>query len=226
MIKVTGMKTTVRFENLQHGEITEQQASTLNEYYKVFSINCTVKYYEYFRDCQLTAVTYYKDTTETDEDILGGVPPNVTINIHEVSIIGNKQFKKSTTYDENHIIWEQNNALYDENNDCIGYERIDLTKGLPFYDETVKLYYDRQRYPENEIFEGKYKEDGTLDYIIYDRYSYQDSIWFSLDGNRGEDISALCGYAGLTEEQLAYYLTAVLVPDISPFIVTQLAFEI
>ena len=104
------------------------------------------------------------------------------------------------------------NSLYDEENELIAEEHFDPETGQPNYTETVKYFYNRNSHPDKEVFEGRYKPDGSLDYIRYN--SSSDSRDFLENGTPGvEDISALCECVGTTMEQIGYYLTAEILPN-------------
>ena len=205
----------IKYANPEGSEVSLQQSILLEKYLKIHSINDLIKKEELFDKQQLISIVYFKDQNETDAQVVSDLyEAGVELIIRERISLTDYLLVKSVVYHENGYITMKFNTLYDsENGEFMGEERIDLETNEPIYDETLKLYFDRNLDPENEVFEGKYKEDGTLDYIKYNHYSDHDAIWFGDDGIPGEeDIPTLCAYAGISMEKMQYYLTATLLP--------------
>jgi hypothetical protein len=205
---------TIKYTNEESTEVTLQQSMMLTKYFKIYSIDNLVKKEEFFKHQQLASITYYKDLNETDAQILSNFQSlKVELVITERIQLSAHTLLKSIIYNKEGVVMSKFNTLYDSNGELLCEETIDLDLDEPMYDQTLKTFYNRTVDPENEIFDCKYNEDGKLDYIRYNAYSYQDSIWFAEDGRPGkEDIPTLCEYVGLTMAEMEYYLTATLLP--------------
>lgn len=204
----------VIIENSKGMEISPQQALLLNEYVKKYLIDGIIKKEEIFRNQILKEIIYHKNSNENDQQIISELQVNnVYIEIKEHILLPPRKLIKTNVYSSDGTLTFKYNSLRDQNDDLICTENIDLSTGKPIYDETIKRYYDRNLDPVDEVFECVFKEDGTLDYIKYNAHSEQDGICFAEDGTPGEeDIPTLCLYAGLTEQEMHYYLTATLLP--------------
>lgn len=204
----------VIIENPKGMEISPQQALLLNEYVKKYLIDGIIKKEEIFRNQILREIVYHKNSNENDQQIISDLQVNnIYVEIKEHILLSPRTLIKTNVYLSDGTLTFKYNSLRDQNDDLICTENIDLSTGEPIYDETIKRYYDRNLDPVDEVFECVFKEDGTLDYIKYNAHSEQDSICFAEDGTPGEeDIPTLCLYAGLTEQEIQYYLTATLLP--------------
>lgn len=204
----------IKYIDAQNEEVTLEQASRLNEYSIVYLVNNQPKKGEHFKDGKLTSIYYTRGENETDAEILREQGSNgVSIAILERSSLENGcEFIRSMVYDAsgNHIM--KFNSLYSADNELIAEEYVDLETGQLNYQDTVKYFYNRDLHPEKEVFESRYKPDGSLDHIRYNTLS--DSRQFLENGTPGvADIPALCACAGTTMEQIGYYLRAEILPD-------------
>jgi hypothetical protein len=200
--------------------ISQQQASNLDEYYIVYSVNDKRKKSELIKNNELYRVYYYLDENESENEALSILKSHYELSffvIIEIKIIGNYRYEIAKGFINEGELTSKNHALYNNlTNEFIAEEYIDLETNLPIYEETVKMFYNRSFDPENVIFEGFYNEDGSLDYIkfnYYESYPHLDCIWFGTDGLEGEeDIPTLCQHTGLNIEFVNYYLNASILP--------------
>ncbi len=201
-----------RLTNMDNVEITQQQAAMSDMYWKQYIENNLLKKEEFFIEQKLSYTVHYKTSSETVQDILAAYD-GIDLVIKEIIMIGSKRYIQQRDYSPSGILEKRSNLLYDENNDLIAKEEIDIVSNLPIYNETIKYYFNRQLDPKNELFECSYNEDGTLDGILYNAYEFQESMGFGIDGIPGEsDIETLRGLTGLSEEGMTYYLTADVLP--------------
>ena len=204
----------IKYIDAANEEVTLEQASKLNEYSIVYLVNDKPKKGEHFKDGKLTSIYYTRDENETDAEILREqASKGVSIAIMERNSLENgHDFIKSMIYDASGVLIMKFNSLYDENNELLAEEHFDPETGQPNYAETVKFFYNREMDPEKQVFEGRYKPDGSLDYIRY--HNSSDPLNFLENGTPGlEDIPTLCERAGTTMEQIGYYLTAEILPN-------------
>jgi len=203
------MSITITYLNSSKEPIDLEQTELPFEYCEIHTIDHVIKKQFFFEHQRPIHIIYRKDASETDQQILNNLSSlDVSILIVEHLSAGNKRAEKYACSDETGNILYKENYAFDENDENICMEFIDPETDKPEFERTFKFYYNKAIDPENEVFRGFYNEDGTLNYILYDPHSDQDSIGFGIDRGSEEDIPALCGYTGLTEEEIAYYLTA------------------
>ncbi len=199
---------TTKLTNFDHSEITQQQALLLDWYHIVHEINGKVKFEELFLKQQLTRISYYKIAEETNAEIFDQFP-GIPVLVIETLFSGSKRIEFNVVYDIERAVAAKFNYVYDENNDLICHEHIEVATDLPVQNETLKYYFDRSMDAEHELFKCIYLEDGNLDFCTYDAYSFQDTRTFWQDGIPGEsDMETLAGFTGLTMQEMSYYLKA------------------
>lgn len=203
-----------RLTNKEGVEISQQQASMLNLYCIQYEENNQLKKQDFFVNQQLNTVVYYKNENEILSDIISEFS-GTRLVIKEFSYVGNKKIEYNNVYNTTGALDEQYNFAYNQNLEVICWEYIDNESGLPIYTKTRKFYFDSDIDPEDELFDCTYNEDGSLDRILYAPHAIQDSMDFWEDGVPGEsDIETLRGLTGLSEEEMNYYLTADILPEI------------
>ena len=204
----------ITYKNELSSSITEQQAlsSFGATYFKIYIDNFGVKKKEEtYKNGELKYIEYFKDTSELDANLIvmfasTGIP----YSINERVRIGNFILESSKSYFGNTLEFKYRH-LYDQYENVIGAEDIDMATNLPQYEKTKKYIYDYSRDINIPICEAIYHADGSLDSIDYEQDDYK-TLTFYPNGPIGANIPTLIDLLDLTPAQMDYYLTAQLQP--------------
>ncbi|KAF2517611.1 hypothetical protein EYY60_00335 [Flavobacterium zhairuonense] len=202
---------TITFQNINDEEVKAEHLCDLNEYYKVFSENQIILKKEFYINNILKHISHYKNNIESEDDIIELYSSSDTF----YSIIEKLDFSNYSieVYKEYSGIKLKSHSrdLYNNSNNLICQENIDLLTGLPKFEETEKYFYDFEKDDYFPIITASFNEDGSLNTIRYDSYRFdgQDEIIFSED----DDMTTLQNLLGLSSNEIQYYLNAILEPQ-------------
>ncbi|WP_337966063.1 hypothetical protein [uncultured Flavobacterium sp.] len=203
------------YHNINDEKISSQELSSLSEYYKVFSENEIILKKEFYIDHILKHISHYKNAEESENDIITIYSTsNVFYSIIEKINLSNHVLEIHKEYSGT-VLTSHSRYLYNNTNDLICIENIDLLTGLPKFKETEKYFYDFEKDDYFPIITASFNEDSSLDIIQYDSYRFdgQDEIIFSEDGVPGiSDLPTLKKRLALSTQEMNYYLTAILEP--------------
>ncbi|MFB9109841.1 hypothetical protein [Flavobacterium gyeonganense] len=202
---------TIRYQNINDEDVAIEQLSNLREYHKVFSENQVILKKEFYIDNTLKHIDHYKNNIESEDDIVELYRySGIFYSIIEKLDFGNYIIEVHKEYSEMKLK-SHSRYLYNNSNNLICQETIDLLTGLPKFEETEKYFYDFEKDDYFPIITASFNEDGTLDTIQYDSYRFdgQDEIIFSED----DDIITLQNLLGLSSNEMQYYLIATLEPQ-------------
>ena len=153
------MATTISFTNYNNEPLSNQQASALGEYVKVYEINSIIKKIEYYYDGEFESVEYFKDDTEKLNDIFTALKTN-TLCITQKENINNYTIKISTSYINGIISHTEKELFLDSKMICV--HELDANNQLKINDCIKYLYDDNGSETGEEIFNFHYNQDGTL----------------------------------------------------------------
>jgi len=199
---------TTKFFTGDDNEVSYEHANSLTSYKRVRFLAGKKKMMERISDGKVFSTYYYKSAEETFEEILEQFSGKYVTIIESIKY-GDKTFEKNYQYNESGGIERKFNYLMDDADEYLAVEKIDLVSGLPISQETKKHYFEPSIFPDREVFRASYLSDGSLELIEYDYYGFQSKKWFMDDGLPGEsDVATLRGITGLTESEMAYFLTS------------------
>lgn len=195
---------TIEYKNVEGGTLSTQQVNFAENFNKVFSENDAVKKVEEYRNRELSAITYYRDDSENETDLVNllSVFSQVPFSIAKTNYVGSKKVERFNYYDLGQLVGKSN-QLYDQANELITSEHIDITTNSPIYTDTTKYLYDRGRSPDTCLYRFFYNEDGSLWYAEYKHDDPYDSEHYEAC-----DFPKIKHEMGLTDEEMNYYLTA------------------
>ena len=195
--------------------VTEQQLSLLNEYTEILIDPTTslVKTMNTFKNGNLWDINYFKSGNESENQIVNDLKTQTdsfTISERLVTT-ANYTIESSNQYISTDLNSPplKSKALKKQNGEPICIETLDANNSLPIPDETKKYYYGTDEDGEEfEILEGFYKQDGSIDYIIYKPNG---------DLNSGQDWEYFyqSNFAVLQSKftnDISYFLTSTLIP--------------
>lgn len=171
---------TIRYQNINDEDIAIEQLSNLREYHKVFSENQVIVKKEFYIDNTLKHIDHYKNNIESEDHIVELYRySGIFYSIIEKLDFGNYIIEVHKEYSEMKLK-SHSRYLYNNSNNLICQETIDLLTGLPKFEETEKYFYDFEKDEYFPIITASFNEDGTLDTIQYDSYRFdgQDEIIF------------------------------------------------
>ncbi|KIC02050.1 hypothetical protein OA88_10920 [Flavobacterium sp. JRM] len=203
------------YQNINDEKVTIQQLNSLSEYYKVFRENQIIIKKEFYIDNILKHISHYKNTYEMENDIISTYSSlGVFYSIIEKTNLNNCVIEDVKEY-SGAVLTSHSRFLYNQNNNVICEEHIDLITNLPKFKETEKYFYDFEKDDYFPIITASFNEDCSLDMIQYDSYRFdgQDEAIFTENGISGiNDITTLKNLLGLSSDEINYYLTATLEP--------------
>lgn len=126
-------------------EITEQQASRLKDYDKLYILsNGLVKKREEIRSGKIIDIDYYLDTGETEQQakqVL--IPLNKPYNILNREIYGNYTIENGNGYTAgSSIVASKYKKLFNSDNETICIQQLDLLTNQPVFEQTGKYIGD------------------------------------------------------------------------------------
>ena len=166
----------ISFVNFYNQLITEQQAGNMSDYAKIFRdpVTNNIKMKQSYYDFEPLFLSYYKEQNETNEQISNQFIDFIgLLQIIEKEFVGNYQLENTLIY-RNGVFKGMANTLYlgNEENRYMGTETIDTITNLPYFELTIKYYYDDALSETHPVFEVHYnEEDGSLKYLKFNENS-------------------------------------------------------
>lgn len=155
------MATSTIYKNSNGDTITSQQLARLNNYQKILIVDNVVKKIEYYEDNLMNQVSYYKEDSESDNNILSQFSGIKIIQILERDSSGNFQIERSAEFIDGELAFKEIDR-FDQSGNLICSQTIDTDTGLPVLEKTEKYMYDEGN---NKKYCFMYDENGDLEYI-------------------------------------------------------------
>lgn len=201
---------TIAYQNRFGETITENQALLNSDFTKTFSDNGILKKEEEYMSGDLTLVTYYKATAESETAIVQQImadAPQQALMVKEYQVLS-PVFKKelSRSYEPPGTLVAQFRFLY-KNGNLVCSQQLENVSGSPIVEFTKKFYYNDALVADGPAFIASYKADGTLNYIEYNSSHEYDSKAYD-----SSNIDQLRDYLCWTVAEMDYYMTATFEP--------------
>ena len=198
------------YKNVLDESIEKPQAIALGEYKKIFMEGGSIKKVESYDVSVLEIISYYIEAGENETELVDNLSLLVTqfVVIYDPKVPVGSFYTQSSRQYRNGSLVLKGNILFDEFNNLICAEKLNLNTNLPIQEDTVKFYYGTAPTPgDDRVFEASYNADGSLFRIdMPDPEEPQDSEVYDTS-TFGELEVRFPG-----PPDLSYYLTATLEP--------------
>ncbi|ADY51108.1 hypothetical protein Pedsa_0527 [Pseudopedobacter saltans DSM 12145] len=194
-------------------EITEQQASRLKDYDKLYvSSNGLVKKREEIRSGEIIDIDYYLDTGETEQQakqVL--IPLNKPYNILNREIYGSYTIENGNGYTAgSSVVASKYKKLLNSNNETVCIQQLDIQTNQPVFEHTGKYIGEYIDERSTHYCEFYYNPDGSLEHCEFNYMHDYDSEWF-----HQSNIHEIRNYFVLSDAMYNYYLTADFLPPLA-----------
>ncbi|MFD1630650.1 hypothetical protein [Pseudopedobacter beijingensis] len=194
-------------------EITEQQASRLKDYDKLYILpNGLVKRREEISAGKVIIIVYYLDDGETETEAQQAlISFNVGYVIITREIYGNYTIESSNGYIAGSAeITSKCRNLLNSNNEIICSQPLDVLTNQPVFEQTGKYIGDYIDERSTHYCWFHYNPDGSLDFCEFNYMEDYDSEWF-----HQSNIHEIRNYFVLSDAMYNYYLTADFLPPLA-----------
>jgi hypothetical protein len=198
------------FKDFLDDEIAEAQATSLDEYSKVFVMpDGMIKIEEMYSNGNLEYIHYYKETGETEEAAMMKLQNcKVPFSIREREQYYDYMIIKVNSYTGTQLTqkWK---FLADAGDFVLCTQAIDIDSGKPLFADTNKYLGKYSNGLEPNYCKFIYDEEGRFAYCDYNYVRDYESGLIEIDG-----LPVIKERFNLTDELYNYYLTAALLPPL------------
>ena len=198
------------FLDFLENEISEAQATSLDEYSKVFVVpDGKIKMEEMYSNGKLEHIHYYKDTGETEETAMVKLTNcKVSFSIRERELYGDYTVIKVNSYTGTQLTqkWK---FLADAGDFILCTQAIDINSGKPLVADTIKYLGKYSDDLEPNYCKFIYDDEGRFRYCGYNYVRDYESELIEIDR-----LPVIKERFNITDELYNYYLTAELLPPL------------